>query len=130
MGRDDLLLAIHHSPSLTALLGRAASGQDYTPLLGGESAKTLAKRPPHNTDPTLIFYTLRVYTIRRSATFLDIGFLGFALYIYLSLDIFLMVQCILYRLVNALCLLCRFVVMANYVGQCKSEILGTNEKNT
>jgi len=95
MGRDDLLLAIHHSSSLAALLGRAASGQDYTPLLGGESAKALAKRPPHNTDPTLIFYTLRVYTIRRSATFLDIGFLGFSLYIYLSLDIFLMVQCIL-----------------------------------
>ena len=58
--------------------------------------RPLAKRPPHNTDPTLIFYTLRVYTIRRSATFLDIGFLGFALYIYLSLGIFLMVQCILY----------------------------------
>jgi hypothetical protein len=91
MGRDDLLFAIHHSFSL---LGRAASGQDYTPLLGGESAKGLAKRPPHNTDPTLIFYTLRVYTIRRSATFLDIGFLGFALYIYLSLGIFFMVQCI------------------------------------
>jgi len=59
------------------LTWEAASGQDYTPLLGGGSVKALAKRPPHNTDPTPIFYTLRVYTIRRSATFLDIGFLGF-----------------------------------------------------
>jgi len=82
MGRDDLLLAIHNSSCLDALLGWTALGQDYTPLLGGESAKALAKHPPYNTDPTLIFYTLSVYTIRRSATFLDIGFQGFALYIW------------------------------------------------
>ena len=99
MGRDDLLLAIHHSFFLTAL---EHWDRDYSPLLSGESAKALATRPPHNTDPTLIFYTLRVYTIRRSATFLDIGFLGFALYIYLSLGIFLMVQCIVNCPVNAL----------------------------
>lgn len=86
--RDDLLLAIHHSSSL-AFLGGQHRDRTYTPLLGGGSVKALAKRPSHNTDPTLIFYTLRVYTIRRSATFLDIGFLGFALYIYLSLGIFL-----------------------------------------
>lgn len=80
MGRDDLLLAFF---LLDALLERTASGHDSTPLLGGEFAKASVEHPPHNTDPTLIIYTLRVYTIRRSATFLDIGFLGFALYIYL-----------------------------------------------
>jgi hypothetical protein len=88
------------------MLGRTALGHNYTPLLGGESAKALVKHPPHNTDPTLIFYTLRVYTIRRIATFLEIGFLGFALYIYLSLGTFFMVQCILNCPVNDLYLLC------------------------
>ena len=58
-------------------------GEDYTPLLGGNPAKALAKRPPHNTDPTLKFYTLRVYTIRRSATFWTSDF--WVLLIYLPI---------------------------------------------
>jgi len=45
------------STILSPLLGRAASVQDYTPLLGGESVKSLAKLSPHINDSyTYILY--------------------------------------------------------------------------
>jgi len=87
-------------PALTPW-GIGALGQDYTPLLGGESAKAVAKHLPHTTDSTLIFYTLRVYTIRRSATFHRIS--GFLLYISTYLWVYL------YRKSNSLRYICEYI---------------------